>query len=116
MEDFYNILSPNGSSAALNIQWKLNATLSHLSKATLPQYKDSLFWSFASSEYDSDVPVSTPEIMALGNGTEYTPKGGVNQQLIPFFKNMTGKRLGIIMFDFYDQPSDLVQTFLDLQM
>ena len=43
-------------------------------------------------------------------------KGGVNQQLVPYFKNMTGKRLGIIMFDFYDQPADLVQTFLDLQM
>ena len=116
IEDFYNILSPNGSSAALNIQWKLNATFAHLTKATLPQYKDSLFWSFASSEYDTDVPISTPGIMALGNGTKYTPKGGVNQQLVPYFKNMTGKRLGIIMFDFYDQPADLVQTFLDLQM
>lgn len=115
MEDFYNILSPNGSSAALNIQWKLNATLSHLRKATLPDYADSLFWSFASSEYDADVPVSTPEIMALGSGSEYTPTGGVNQHLVPFFRNMTGKRLGIVMFDFFDKPSDLVQSFLDVQ-
>lgn len=114
MEDFYNILSPNGSSAALNIQWKYNATSAHLTKATLPEYKDSLFWSFASSEYDSDVPVSTPEIMALGNGSDYTPLGGVNQRLIPFLKKLKGKRVGIIMFDFYDQPGDLVQTLLDL--
>jgi 1-phosphatidylinositol phosphodiesterase len=99
----------------LNIQWKLNATLSHLTKATLPAYKDSIFWSFASSEYDADVPISTPEIMALGNGTAYTPDGGVNQHLVPFFKNMTGKRMGIIMFDFYDQPSDLVPSFLAVQ-
>ena len=114
MEDFYNILSPNGSTAALNIQWKYNATTAHLTKATLPQYKDSLFWSFASSEYDTDVPVSTPKIMALGNGTEYTPLGGVNQRLIPFLRNMTGKRVGIVMFDFFDQPAELVQTLLDL--
>ena len=114
MEDFYNILSPNGSSAALNIQWKYNATTAHLIKATLPQYKDSLFRSFASSEYDTDIPVSTPKIMALGNGTDYTPLGGVNQRLIPFLKNMTGKRVGIVMFDFFDQPAELVQTLLDL--
>lgn len=114
MEDFYNILSPNGSSAALNIQWKLNATEAHLQKATLPQYKDSLFWSFASSEYDTDVPISTPEIMAIGNGTTYTPQGGVNQHLEGFFKNMTGKRLGIVMFDFFSVPSNLVPTFLGL--
>lgn len=114
MEEFYNILSPNGSSATLNIQWKYNATTAALLRATQPEYKDSLFWSFASSEYDADVPISTPEIMALGNGTSYTPLGGVNDRLVPFFKNLTGKRFGIVMFDFFDQPSDLIPTFLNL--
>ena len=114
MEDFYNILSPNGSSAALNIQWKYNATTAHLLKATQPQYADSFFWSFASSEYDSDVPVSTPEIMALGNGTAYTPLGGVNNRLVPFLQGLKGKRVGLVMFDFFDQPIDLIPTFLSL--
>ena len=113
IEDFYDILSPNGSSAALNIQWKYNATTAHLLKATRPEYHNSLFWSFASSEYDTDVPVSTPEIMALGNGS-YTPQGGVNQRLVPFLKGLKGQRVGIVMFDFYDQPGELMKTFLDL--
>lgn len=114
IEDFYNILSPNGSSAALNIQWKLNATETHLTKATLPQYADSFFWSFASSNYDTDVPISTPEIMAVGNGSVYTPLGGVNDRLVPFLQTMQGKRVGLVMFDFFETPSTLIPTFLGL--
>jgi 1-phosphatidylinositol phosphodiesterase len=52
--------------------------------------------------------------MALGNGTELTPLGGVNQQLVTFLKLLKGKRAGIVMFDFFGTPFDLVQTFLDL--
>jgi 1-phosphatidylinositol phosphodiesterase len=52
--------------------------------------------------------------MALGNGTELTPLGGVNQQLVTFLKQQKGKRLGILMFDFFDTPSNLVETFLGL--
>jgi 1-phosphatidylinositol phosphodiesterase len=113
IEDYYGLDSPIGSGAALNIQWKYNATTAHLTKAAT-QYPDSLFWSFASSEYDLDSPIETPEIMALGNGTEYTPLGGVNQRLVPFLQGMKGKRVGIVMFDFYQTPSELVQTLLDL--
>lgn len=113
IEDYYGLDSPIGSGAALNIRWKYNATTAHLTAAAT-QHPDSLFWSFASSEYDTDSPAETPEIMALGNGTEYTPLGGVNQQLVPFLKGMKGKRVGIVMFDFFQTPSDLVQTFLDL--
>jgi 1-phosphatidylinositol phosphodiesterase len=115
IEDFYEMDSPFGSSAALNIQWKYNATTAHLLKATEPQYRDSLFWSFASSEYDLNFPPDTPRIQALGNGTKLTPLGGVNQRLVQFFRGLgKGKRVGIVMFDFYDQPGDLVQTLLDL--
>lgn len=114
IEGFYSINSPIGSGAALNIQWKYNATTANILKATT-EYPDSLFWSFASSEYDVDTPIETPQIMALGNGTEYTPLGGVNQRLIPFLQSQAGKRVGIIMFDFFDQPSDLVNTLLSLQ-
>ena len=113
IEDYYGLDSPIGSGAALNIQWKYNATTAHLTKAAT-QYLDSLFWTFASSEYDTDSPPETPEIMALGNGTEYTPLGGVNQRLLLFLQSMKGKRVGIVMFDFYETPSNLVQTLLDI--
>ena len=113
IEDYYETDSATGTSAAYNIGLKYNATTAHLIKAAT-QYPDSLFWSFASSEYDTNIPVDTPRIMALGNGTELTPLGGVNQQLVPFFGTMKGKRLGIVMFDFFDTPGDLVSTFLSL--
>lgn len=117
IEDFYETDAPKGSGAALNVQWKYNATTANFLRAAnaAGKQKDSLFWSFCSSEYDTDIPPETPKIQALGNGPAITPLGGVNQRLIPFFKSMKGKRLGIAMFDFYDQPSELVQTFLAIQ-
>jgi 1-phosphatidylinositol phosphodiesterase len=112
IEDYYQPIAPIGMGAAYNIELKLNATTQHLVKAS-EMYPDSLFWSFASSNYDVDSPPETPRIMALGNGAELTPKGGVNQQLVPFLKGMKGKRVGIVMFDFFDTPEDLVQALLD---
>ncbi|RDW61662.1 hypothetical protein BP5796_11554 [Coleophoma crateriformis] len=113
VEDFYGIDAPIGTNASLNIQWKYNATTAHIQKATT-MYPDSLFWTWASSEYTSNIPPETPKIMALGNGTAYTPLGGVNQRLIPFLQQQKGKRVGMVMFDFYDMPSNLVETLLDI--
>jgi 1-phosphatidylinositol phosphodiesterase len=112
IEDYYQPRSPVGMGAAYNIELKLNATTQHLLKAS-SMYPNSLFWSFASSGYDTDSPPETPRIMALGNGTA-TPDGGVNQQLATWLKGMKGKRVGIVMFDFFDTPGELVQTLLDL--
>jgi 1-phosphatidylinositol phosphodiesterase len=39
---------------------------------------------------------------------------GVNHRLVPLFKKMKGKRLGIVMFDFFEQPADLLPLFLSL--
>ena len=113
IEDFYETDSAIGTSAAYNIELKYNATAAHLTKAAT-QSPDGLFWTFASSEYNANVPADFPRIMALGNGTALTPLGGVNQQLVPFLQRQKGKRLGIVMFDFFGTPSTLVQTLLDL--
>ncbi|KAK9453392.1 PLC-like phosphodiesterase [Dipodascopsis uninucleata] len=116
IEDYYQPLTPYGSDAAMNIQWKYNATTKHFLKAVSKQYKDSLFWSFASATNIDNVPDVTPLIMAVGNGTKYTPEGGMNQMMYKFFDGMKGKRLGIVMFDFYSKPySSLVEKFLSLQ-
>lgn len=114
IEDLYEIDAPQASGPALNIQWKYNATTAHLLKATQAGYEDSLFWSFASSEFVTDEPAETPRIMALGNGTELTPLGGVNQRLVPFLQGLKGKRVGIVMFDFFETPGELVATLLGL--
>lgn len=114
IEDYYQPLTPFGSSATENIQWKYNATVANLQKASSASHPDSLFWTWASSENTDNVPPIWPEIQAVGNGTKYTPDGGVNDLLVPFLKKQKGKSLGIVMFDFFDQPSDLIETFLDL--
>lgn len=117
IEDYYEIGTPLGSNASENIQWKYNATAVHLTKAaTSSELQDSLFWTFASSENDENLPdADTPRIMATGNGTELTPDGGVNQKLVPFLKGLAGKRVGIVMFDFFEVPGDLVGTLLSLK-
>ncbi|CDM30425.1 hypothetical protein DTO013E5_2615 [Penicillium roqueforti] len=113
IEDYYQPLTPTGSSAVENIRWKYNATTENIHKATT-QHPNSLFWTWASSNNIVNNPPDWPRIMALGNGTHYTPAGGVNQQLVPFLKKQKGKRVGIVMFDFFEQPSNLVDTLLDL--
>ncbi|KAH7413475.1 PLC-like phosphodiesterase [Cadophora sp. MPI-SDFR-AT-0126] len=113
IEDFYETGAPAGSGAEVNIQWKVNATTAHLEKAASGAM-DGLFWTFASAEFNAGVPSVSPRIMATGNGTESTPLGGVNQRLVSFLKGMKGKRLGIVMFDFFGTPGELVETFLSL--
>ncbi|CAG8054196.1 unnamed protein product [Penicillium salamii] len=113
IEDYYQPLTPMGSDAKENIRWKYNATVKHIHKAT-KEHPDSLFWTFASATNTPNEPPIWPRIMALGNGTEYTPVGGVNQFLVPFLRGQKGKRVGIVMFDFFDQSSELIDTFLEL--
>ncbi|ESZ93515.1 hypothetical protein SBOR_6096 [Sclerotinia borealis F-4128] len=113
IEDYYEPETPSQSNATLNIQWKYNATTTHLLKAADKSLApDSLWWTWASGGQISDGV--SPEIMAVGNGTAYTPTGGINQKLVTFLKGMEGKRVGIVMFDFFETPGNLVETLLSL--
>ncbi|KAI9646350.1 hypothetical protein NHQ30_005794 [Ciborinia camelliae] len=113
IEDYYEPETPYPSNATFNIQWKYNATITHLLKAADKSLApDSLWWTWASGGQLLDGV--TPEIMAIGNGTNYTPTGGINQKLVTFLKGMKGKRLGIVMFDFFETPGNLVETLLTL--
>lgn len=114
IEDFYETSAGSDTSAALNIQWKYNATIAHLEKAATGP-AEGLFWTFASSEYNEHIPPYYPRIMALGNGNESTPQGGVNHRLLQYIKRQKGKRLGIVMLDFFDDPDNVVETLLDLK-
>ena len=73
-----------------------------------------LFWTFASSTKLPNTPPITPAMQALGNGSGVTPLGGVNHQLVPILREMRGQRLGIVMFDFYEEPAELLDLFLGL--
>ncbi|KAF7910045.1 uncharacterized protein EAF01_003763 [Botrytis porri] len=113
IEDNYEPQTSAQSNATVNIQSKYNVTTTHLLKAADKSLApDSLWWTWASGGKISDGVF--PETMAIGNGTEYTPAGGVNQNLMTFLKGMNGKRVGIVMFDFFETPGDLVETLLSL--
>lgn len=118
IEDYYepDDLGDN-SSAADNIAAKVNATVSHLELAASDTLDDggSLFITFASAEHNTAVPVAvTPQIMALGIDNSSTPLGGVNQQISPVIKSLEGRRLGIVVVDFWDEPRDLIKSILGL--
>lgn len=118
IEDYYepDDLGDN-SSAADNIAAKVNATVSHLEMATsdAPEYARNLFITFASAEHNTAMPVAvTPQIMAIGVGNSSTPLGGVNQQVVPIIKKLEGRRLGIVIVDFWDEPRDMVGRILGL--
>lgn len=118
IQDYYSPQTPAHAPASENIQAKLNATTAFLSYAAsvpLSENDDKLFWSFASSTKIGDEPPSTPRIQALGNGSEVTPEGGVNDRLVEFLNGMQGKRLGIVMFDFWERPEGLMEGFLGLR-
>lgn len=109
IEDYYHPLTLPNSSLAENIDIKTNATRSHLLKATSDEHPDGLFWTFASgTNVNNDVPV-TPRLMALGEEGD-----GVNDNLLEWVGTMKGKRLGIVMFDFFEEPEGLVDVFLGL--
>ncbi|GAB7360425.1 hypothetical protein MBLNU230_g8381t1 [Neophaeotheca triangularis] len=118
IEDYYHPKTPPKGSppatAADYIASKVDATVAHLKRAASSEEAGGFFWTFASStKMDADPP-NSPEIQALGDGKEKTPKGGVNQQLLPILREMKGKRLGLVMFDFFEQPGELVDAFLEI--
>ena len=118
IQDYYSPQTPSGASISTNIASKINATLAFFAYAASSSISEdhSLWWSFASSTKTGDKPPSTPRMQALGNGTQLTPDGGVNDRLKEVFLrgDFKGKRLGIVMFDFYEQPDGLLESFLGL--
>ncbi|KAI1777934.1 PLC-like phosphodiesterase [Hypoxylon cercidicola] len=108
IEDYYEPADlGDNSTVAENVAAKLDAVRTHLEKAASGE-EDSLFITFASGEHNANDPPVFPETMALGNGTEATPDGGVNRQLATVLRDMRGSRLGIVVLDFFDEPEGLV--------
>ncbi|KAI0145719.1 PLC-like phosphodiesterase [Hypoxylon sp. NC0597] len=120
VEDYYepDALGTN-STVEENVATKMSAVRAHLEKAAAAyaadggaEDTDSLFITFTSAEHNTNIPPVVPETMALGNGTDVTPDGGVNQQLVSLLQELRGSRLGIVVVDFFDEPAELVGLIL----
>ncbi|KAI1810908.1 PLC-like phosphodiesterase [Poronia punctata] len=126
VEDFYHPsthLSVKG-----NIEAKFEAAVNHLEKAAEGEY-EKLFVTFTSGVHVEIIPPVYPEIMALGpkpastfwsesesesSHVQYAEAvEGVNYQLHDFLKGMRGKRLGIVVMDFFEEPEGLIDLLLD---
>ncbi|KAF2718451.1 PLC-like phosphodiesterase [Polychaeton citri CBS 116435] len=115
IEDYYAPDTEDDSGVEINIASKFNTTVAALERAASREKADSLFWSFASSTNIGQSDPKTPSMQALGNGT-FTPNGGVNDQLLRWLREGgKGHRYGLVMFDFFDQPGNLIDAFLDVQ-
>lgn len=110
IEDYYEPLTAFESTAETNIGEKLDATVAHLRSAASNEHPDSLYWAFASSTKTNNEPPLTPQILALGDDAI----DGVNQLLVSVLEPLKGQRLGMVMFDFFEQPEGLLDLFLDL--
>ncbi|KAK3333172.1 PLC-like phosphodiesterase [Cercophora scortea] len=126
IEDYYepnDLPEPLAQNVTANIEAKMQAVEAHLRMAAADADADadadagkeedssgrSLFITFASAEHTSNERPLTPEIMALGNGSEVTPRGGVNVRLAEVLKGdgLKGRRVGIVVLDFWDEPKEV---------
>lgn len=116
IEDYYSPTDlPADATTIVNIEAKVNVTAAHLEKAA-NEYPEGLFITFASGGRIGANPPVYPETMAVGNmtNTDITPLGGVNHQIVPILESLKGKRKGVVMLDFFEEPRDLVELILDL--
>ncbi|KAI0393627.1 PLC-like phosphodiesterase [Xylariaceae sp. FL0594] len=109
-----------------NIEAKWKVVTEHLQKAAQGDY-DSLFVTFTSGTHVDIIPPVYPEVMALGPGagSSHTPRSkskiktkaksvdGINDRLHDFLQGMKGKRLGIVVMDFFEEPDGLIDLLLD---
>jgi 1-phosphatidylinositol phosphodiesterase len=125
IQDYYMPQTAKQSSTADNVEEKMKKVIPHFQLATQLQHRNDLFWHFMSCTNILHEPPISPRMMALGESasehhSERAATGdlkgveGVNHRLVPLFKEMKGKRLGIVMFDFFEQPQELLPLFLSL--
>ncbi|KAJ6468074.1 PLC-like phosphodiesterase [Mycena vitilis] len=112
IQDTFMPLVPPHSSADANITSKFEAVTSHLTKAmneaSRTDIEEALYISFASAHANADR--ITPNIIALGDALAQ----GMNERLLPWFKEHKGKRFGIVLLDFYHSQPGLVEAIIGL--
>ncbi|KAJ7921366.1 PLC-like phosphodiesterase [Mycena leptocephala] len=112
IQDTFMPLVPPHSSADANITSKFEAVTGHLTKAMdaalADDVEEALYISFASAHANADL--ITPNVIALGNASTK----GMNERLLPWFKQKTGKRFGIVFLDFYHSQPELVEAIIGL--
>ncbi|KAI3328293.1 PLC-like phosphodiesterase [Ustulina deusta] len=114
IEDFYH--PDNYTTVEENIDAKFEAVETHLRLAAT-EHPDSLFVTFTSGTHVEVNPPVYPDVMALGSGGALGDMGppavrGINHRLLGLLGEMKGRRLGVVVMDFFEEPSGLVDLLL----
>ncbi|KAJ7190737.1 PLC-like phosphodiesterase [Mycena pura] len=114
IQDTFMPLVPPHSSADANITSKFEAVTGHLAKAMNAalngEVEEAFYISFASAHKNADR--ITPNIIALGDASTSTT--GMNERLLPWFKQHKGKRFGAVLLDFYHSQPEMVEAIIGL--
>ncbi|KAI0468278.1 PLC-like phosphodiesterase [Xylaria cf. heliscus] len=115
VEDYY--YPGEYDTVASNIDAKFDAVRAHLRQAAGGSFGN-LFVTFTSGTHVEIDPPVYPDVMALGSGGGLGELGppaveGVNRRLSELLGEMRGKRLGVVVMDFFEEPDGLVDLLLD---
>ncbi|KAJ7785338.1 PLC-like phosphodiesterase [Mycena maculata] len=114
IEDTFKPLVPPNSGAEVNITSKFEVVTAHINKAMInaskPGVDEALYISFASAyaDYANVKTPVTPNIMALGDASTK----GMNERLMPWFKQNQGKHFGVVFLDFYHSQPGLIEAIV----
>ncbi|KZV89997.1 PLC-like phosphodiesterase [Exidia glandulosa HHB12029] len=110
VEDLYQ-LDLGDASADTVVQTKLAAVQTHITNAAATANATQFFVTFASGGGQLNSLYVTPKILAAGS-TSTNPTlatKGVNALTLPWLQQQPdGARLGVVLYDFYETPTDLV--------
>ncbi|RYC55144.1 hypothetical protein CHU98_g11065, partial [Xylaria longipes] len=115
IEDYYH---PDAyDTIAGNIDAKFDAVQTHLQQAAAGDFNH-LFVTFTSGTHVEIDPPVYPDVMALGSGGGLGKMGppavpGINSRLLELLGEMKGKRLGVVVMDFFEEPGGLVDLLLN---
>ncbi|TFK19599.1 PLC-like phosphodiesterase [Coprinopsis marcescibilis] len=114
IQDYYGVTPADGTVTHNSlISTKFDVLTTHLERA-INTHPDQLFINFASAAYirnSAGEIVIDPKTYALGNEPNVP---GINQRLLPWLRERKGRRLGIIMFDFYDAVPGLIEAAIGI--
>ncbi|EJD50513.1 PLC-like phosphodiesterase [Auricularia subglabra TFB-10046 SS5] len=109
VEDYY-MLNLGDVSADAVVQAKLQAVTGHLEGAAGSENATQLFVTFASGGGQISSQYVTPKVLAAGSTSTNSQSAtkGVNALTLPWLQQRKGARFGVVLYDFYATPTDLV--------
>lgn len=115
VEDLYQL---NGDNIlpSLKVEEKFNAITTHIMNSRVSGNDSQVFISFASGYGNGTGDILTPQILAEGVHNSSYQVEGINSKMNKWLSGQEGKRLGIVLYDFYESEENLVKKTIGLDL